>query len=260
MGDENENNSQQSDAEQQMANLAGDNNSSGNDGQRPDGVPDKFWDEESKTVKHDDVLKSYTELESKFGSFTGSPDEFDFNVSEEMTTKLKDLGVELDVKEDPLYQAAVKMAKDTNMNQEGFNQLADLYLMTQVGNAEAEVQFRDEQMQQLGERAEARVSNIEKWGEKNLDPELFQSLKSNLVSADMVPVLEHLITSTRNAPVSDSSAANAPSFTESDLSAMQFEKDSNGNRKIQTDPAFKAKYQKMMKEFYGDSENKIIVG
>lgn len=41
--------------------------------QRPDGVPEKFWDAEKGTVKTDDLLKSYSELEKKQGS--AKPDE-----------------------------------------------------------------------------------------------------------------------------------------------------------------------------------------
>jgi hypothetical protein len=41
---------------------------------------------------------------------------------------------------------------------------------------------------------------------------------------------------------------------------MQFATDEHGNRKINTDPSFKADYQRKMKEFYGDSEHRIMVG
>ena len=115
-------------------------------------------------------------------------------------------------------------------------------------------------MQELGERAEARVNNIALWGEKNLSPELYESLQGNLTSAAMVPVLEHLISKTRNAPVSDTSVTAAPSISEGELTAMQFAKDEHGNRKISTDKAFRAEYDRKMKEFYGDGENKIMVG
>ena len=231
----------------------------GNPAQRPENVPEKFWDSESGTVKHDDVLKSYGELESRFGSFTGSPDEYSFNMSEDMTAKIAEMGVEVSIEGDPLYEEALKMAQETGMNQEGFDRLANLYVMNQISSFEAEKQFREEQFQQLGERAESRVNNIDTWGQKNLSPELYGSMKDALTSASMVPVLEHLISSTRNAPV-DTGGDPAPSINESEVRAMQFAKDDHGNRKINTDPAYRAEYQKKMAQLYGDAQNKIIVG
>ena len=39
---------------------------------RPDNVPEKFWNNETKAVNHDQVLESYNQLSSKFGAFTGT--------------------------------------------------------------------------------------------------------------------------------------------------------------------------------------------
>ena len=41
---------------------------------------------------------------------------------------------------------------------------------------------------------------------------------------------------------------------------MQFELDSNGNRRLQTDPEFKAKYNKLKNEVYGTSEHRQMIG
>lgn len=49
-------------------NQSTDNNTDGDDNQvaqRPDNVPEKFWDAEKGELKVDDVLKSYTEMEKK---------------------------------------------------------------------------------------------------------------------------------------------------------------------------------------------------
>ena len=136
--------------------------------ERPDTCPEKFWDAENNAIRTDAVLKSYGELESKFGSFTGAPDEYGFNVSDDMTAKFEELGIEIDTKDDPLFEAAVQMAKDTGMNQEGFDSLANLYLMTQLGDVEALKANNATEMANLGDRAEARISNLKSWGENNL--------------------------------------------------------------------------------------------
>lgn len=227
---------------------------------RPDNVPEKFWNTETNSINADAAVKSYTELESKFGSFTGAPDEYVFNSSEEMTAKLTEAGVEINTEDDPLYQAAMDMAKETGMSQDGFDKLSNLYIMTQLGNAQADADYKVSQLQELGDRADQRLANINAWGEKNLDAQLLESLQSSLTTAAMVPILEHMIASTRNAAVSATEAAPAAAIDPAKLTEMQFAKDDNGNRRINTDPAFKAEYQKLMNAHYGETEHRTMVG
>lgn len=227
---------------------------------RPDNVPEKFWDTESSAVRTDDVLKSYSELEKRFGSFTGAPDDYGFNASEEMTAKFEELGIEINTTDDPLYTAALEMAKDTGMNQEGFDKLANLYLMTQLGDIEAAKESTATEMANLGDRAEARISNLKSWGENNLSPELYEAFTNTVTNAASVQVFEHLIAQTRNAPVSDPAAQQAPSISATEVNDMQFAKDEHGNRKINTDPAFRAEYQKKLHQLHGDGENRIMIG
>jgi hypothetical protein len=222
---------------------------------RPENVPEKFWNAEDSTVRTDDVLKSYGELEKRFGSFTGSPDEYAFQANEDMAAKFEELGLEITTEGDPLYEAALEMAKDTGMNQEGFDKLANLYLMTQLGDIEAAKSQNAQEMANLGDRAEARIGNLKSWGENNLSPELYQAFTDTVTNAASVQVFEHLIAQTRNAPVSDSSAQQAPAISVTELNDMQFAKDEHGNRRIHTDPAFKAEFQLKQKQLYGDGEN-----
>ena len=227
--------------------------------ERPENVPEKFWDSESNSLRTDDVLKSYSELEKRFGSFTGAPDEYAFNISEDMQGKIDELGLEVST-DDPLYEAALEMAKETGMNQEGFDRLTNLYLMSQVADVNAMSEAREEQMKLLGDRAQSRINNLNAWGEKNLSPELFEMFQNSTVSAEAVQVMEHLIAQTRNAPIADTTATPAPSVTESELMDMQFATDEFGNRKINTDPAFRAEYKRKMKELHGEGEHRIMVG
>ena len=228
--------------------------------ERPENVPEKFWDAETNAIRTDDVLKSYGELEKRFGSFTGAPEEYGFNVSEDMTAKFEELGLEISTEGDPLYEAALEMAKETGMNQEGFDRLANLYLMTQLGDIEAAKANTAQEMANLGEKAEVRINNLRAWGENNLSPELYQAFTDTVTNAQSVQVFEHLIAQTRNAPVSDVSATQAPSISAKEVNDMQFAKDEHGNRRINTDPAFKAEYQQKLKQLHGDSPNRIMIG
>jgi hypothetical protein len=115
-------------------------------------------------------------------------------------------------------------------------------------------------MANLGDRAESRINNLKSWGENNLSPELYQAFSDAVNSAATVQVFEHLIAQTRNAPVSDSAAQQAPAISVTELNDMQFAKDEHGNRRIQTDPAFRAEFQRKQKQLYGDGENRIMIG
>jgi hypothetical protein len=227
--------------------------------ERPDNVPAKFWDDESKAVRTDAVLKSYSELEKRFGSFTGAPDEYEFKASEEMTEKLAEHGMELDF-EDPLYTAAVEMAKETGMNQEGFERLANLYVMSQLGEAEAAKLHVEQERAALGERAEARINNLRAWGENNLSPEMYEKFSNATTTAATIEVFEHLIAQTRNAPIASNDAAPASAVSATEVQEMQFAKDEHGNRRIAVDPAFRAEYQRKLSQVYGDAENRVIIG
>ena len=77
--------------------------------------------------------KAYTELSSKFGAFTGAPEEYAEVV---LSDELKELGVEISA-DDPMLQAAKEFAKESNMSQEGLSGLVNLYAMQQVAEQKA---------------------------------------------------------------------------------------------------------------------------
>jgi len=78
-------------------------------------------------------------------------------------------------------------------------------------------------------------------------------------SAEGVKALERMISMSRAAPISPDLPA-TPAITEAEIRAMQFEKDEYGNRRIQSDPEFKAKYNKALNDYYGGAEHNIVVG
>lgn len=223
--------------------------------ERPENVPEKFWDAESKSVRTDDVLKSYTELEGKFGSFTGAPDEYAVGISDE----LKEQGLELDA-DDPMVDAAKEFAKNAGMNQEGFTNLLNLYGMNKLAEHNAQQEATNADIASLGDNADRRLNNLNQWASKNLPEDLMEGFKDAAVSADAVKAMEQLVSMTRNAPVQVDDAAAVPAISQEEVTKMQFAKDDNGNRKIQTDPAFKAEYERKRDLLYGTEEFREVVG
>ncbi|NRA79852.1 MAG: hypothetical protein HRU18_16730 [Pseudoalteromonas sp.] len=211
---------------------------------------------EGKSVEEatNEQAKAYKELSGKFGSFTGAPDAYTVELSEGLT----EMGIEITA-EDPMMVAAMEYAKESNMSQDGFKGLVELYGMQKVAEAQADQEYQAEQMKALGANAGARITNIEEWGAKNLDAETFDALKGMATSVESVKAIEQLISLSRSKPVDIDNAAPAGGSTAEDVAALQFEKDAHGNRRINTDPAFKARYQKMRNEVYGTGEHRQMM-
>ena len=223
--------------------------------ERPEWLLDKYMAEgRSLEEAQAEQAKAYTELQGRFGSFTGAPDEYDLSLSEELV----EAGIELDT-EDQLLQEFMGFAKESNMSQDGFSKMLNLYSQQEIAKGQALDEYKAEQMKELGAGADARIQNIVDWGSKNLDPEIYQGLQSMATSAEAVKTIESLINLTQGGSVDVDNSQGAGGFTAEDLRSMQFEKDAHGNRKIQTDPDFRKRYNEMAAKIY-PGEHRQIVG
>lgn len=226
--------------------------------QRPENVPEKFWDNETKSVKHDQVLESYSNLEKQFGSFTGAPEQYKFSLSEELAEK----GVELDL-ENPLISQFQEMAKEANMSQDMANKLVNMYVEGQYADSlsfEEQEQSRiQEEMGKLGDNAKQRLSNIENWAKANLNPEQVEGLVDMATTAASVQAIEALIAKSRNAPMQTENVGNVSQLSMKELTDLQFAKDEHGNRRMATDREYRKMVQAKMAEF-APGENIVTIG
>jgi len=226
--------------------------------ERPENVPEKFWNNDTKAVNNDAVLESYNQLSSKFGAFTGAPESYEFALSEQLT----EAGVELSG-DDPLITKFTEMAKDSNMSQDMANQLVNMFVESQyadsVSDGEAEEARVAEEMGKLGDSAQQRVNNIDNWARANLTPEQVEGLQDAATTAAGVQAIEALIAKSKNSPMQTGDVNPASAVSRQELESLQFAKDENGNRKMQTDPA----YAKMVRQKFAEAmpgENIITVG
>lgn len=250
-----DNNSSSDDAST-VADMANDKGANDTSGDRPEWLLDKYAvDGKSINDATNEQAKAYSELSGKFGAFTGAPENYEITISEE----LKELGVSI-ADDDPMLVDAMKFAKESNMSQEGFVGLVNLYAMQQVADQKADVDYKKEQMDALGPGADSRIQNIQQWAAKNLDSETVKSLEGMATSVESVKAIERLISMTRNASVDVDETINNSGSSKEDVAAMQFELDSNGQRRINTDPEFCARYKKMRNEVYGMEEHKQMIG
>lgn len=226
---------------------------------RPENVPEKFWNEDDKSVRHDDVLKSYNELSSKFGGFTGAPDSYEFAVSDQ----LKEAGVELDM-ESPMLTSFMEMAKEGNMSQDMAGKMINMFLEDQhasgIAGEEGETARQAEEMGKLGDNALTRVNNVDAWTKANL-PDHADGILEATQSAAGVMAIEALIAKSRNTSVqaNPDEVQQTSTFTLDDIHKLQFEKDEYGNKKMATDPEHRKRVQGMYNQLYPQG-NDITVG
>jgi len=219
-------------------------------------APDWFKTDKYSTVS--DQAKAYKDLEGKFGAFTGAPEKYEFALSEQLTEK----GVTLDA-ESPLIASFTEMAKDSNMSQDVANQLVNMFVESQHADGlvseEAETARVAEEMGKLGDDATQRVSNIENWAKANLTPEQVEGLADAATTAAGVQAIEALIAKSRAAPMVGDGVVDSSTVDLAEVQKMQFELDDNGNRRIQTDPEFRKKFDELMARAH-PGENIITVG
>ena len=125
--------------------------------ERPDEVPEKFWDAEKGELRRDSLLKSYKELEAKVGD-KKAPDEYKIDLNED----LKKLFHEETAEKDPLLNWFKGYAKDNNFSQEMFNGALE-------GFAKSSAEFMAEnsppdidpkaEIEKLGKNGQAIVNN-----------------------------------------------------------------------------------------------------
>ena len=195
---------------------------------RPEWLQSRY-ETEGRTLEEAiaEQAKGYNEIRGKLGAFTGSPDAYEPVISDE----LKEAGFEL-LENDPLIEQFSEKAKEMGINQEGFNQLLDIYATQQLAEMEAAKEAEPariaEEMAKLGDNAKQRVDNVGSWVRANMSAEHAAGLTDIATSADAVMALEALIQKTRNAPQATATAAAPVGMTKDDALAMRYVKDDNG--------------------------------
>ena len=214
------------------------------------------WFKADKYANITEQAKAYTELEGRFGSFTGAPEKYEINLSEQ----IKEGGFEFD-ETAPIMEEAMKFAQESNMSQEGFDKMMELYAMAQMAESEAMESYKAEEIKSLGANAESRINNLNDWAARNLTQEMVDGFQEMATSANAVKTLEKLVAMTRSAPINDNDAPEPGGVTVDEIKKMMFEeKDARGNRRYATDREFRKKVDSMAEKVWGSGDNSIIVG
>lgn len=202
------------------------------------------WYKADKYKSVAEQAKAYTELEKKFGGFTGAPKD-GYSVVE---------GVE---SEDALWQELVSFGEKTNMSQSAMN---DAWELLSAQDQAAEEVSMEVELQKLGDNGVERVKVVEQYMKNNLDGDTYERLRYAVNSAEAVELIEALVKSTAPAKLPIDGYIEPGGITWSDIEAEMFKKHESGQMLRAVDPNHEAKVQRMMKEFGGDKPNVRVVG
>jgi len=194
------------------------------------------WYKADKYKSVAEQAKAYTELEKKFGGFTGAPKD---------GYALYD-GVESD---DALWGELVEFGNSTNMSQSALNQAWELLTAQEQAIEEVSVEA---EMAKLGDNAVERIKVVEQYMKNNLDSDTYEELRYAVNSAESVQLIEALIKSTAPAKLPIDGHIEPGGLEWADIEAEMFRKDENGNLLRSVDINHERKIQRMMKEFGGD--------
>lgn len=179
------------------------------EGERPEWLKSKY-----KNVA--EQAKAYVNAESKLGSFSGAPEEYEVEVPEEYENLL-DINVAGES-----FKEFEDLARENNMSQELFEKCinANLKAFNEVINtplSEEEVsQYKQSEMQKLGPNAPQVIQQLNQWSENNLSKEdaaIFNSFGS---TADGVRLLHSIINKTSSRAVANDVKVNT-GFSSSEL-------------------------------------------
>ena len=202
------------------------------------------WYKADKYKSVAEQAKAYTELEKKFGGFTGAPKD-GYSVIE---------GVESD---DALWQELVSFGEKTNMSQSAMN---DAWELLSAQDQAAEEVSMEVELQKLGDNGIERVKVVEQYMKNNLDGDTYERLRYAVNSAEAVELIEALVKSTAPAKLPIDGYIEPGGITWTDIEAEMFKKHESGQMLRAVDPNHEAKVQRMMKEFGGDKPNVRVVG
>lgn len=197
-------------------------------------IPEWYKADKYKSVA--EQARAYTELEKKFGGFTGAPKD---------GYELYD-GVESD---DALWAELVEFGNETNMNQSAMHKAWEL--LTAQEQAFEQVSL-EEEIGKLGPNALERIATVEQFMKNNMEPEMYEEYRDAVDSAKTIGLIEELIKTMRPAQLPIDGFIEPGGIEWADIEAEMFKKDNNGNLLRSVDINHERKIQRMMKEYGGD--------
>ncbi|TVQ36018.1 MAG: hypothetical protein EA356_06430 [Geminicoccaceae bacterium] len=161
--------------------------------ERPEGIPEKFWDAKAGTVRTEALLKSYVELERRMSRMLPHPEDSEGDEAGRLREALgipsspDDYAIEVGsevVEVDPELNRRLHEAGFNNQQAQLVYALAEEYLLPAISEAYGEVFVQQElgRLQQTfggAEQWQATAEQLRTWGKANLAPDVYETLASS---------------------------------------------------------------------------------
>jgi len=202
------------------------------------------WYNPSKYKSVSEQAKAYTELEKKFGGFTGAPKD-GYSGPE---------GIESD---DGLLSELTEFANKTNMSQDAFN---DAWQLLSTQGEVAEEYNQEQELSKLGDNAQQRIKTVEGFMKNNMSADDFESARSLVTSAESVQLIEMLVKATAPTKLPIEGGESPTGLTWSDIESEMFKKDEQGGLLRSSSVSHDAKIKQMMQDYGGNTPHHRTVG
>jgi len=196
-------------------------------------APEWFKADKYKTME--DQAKAYTELESRFGAFTGAPEDgvYKINMPE---------GIAMEFQTDhSLFQELNQWAVKSQLSQKAYDDVIGMF-----ARYEASVQpDLNEIKGQLGDSADARISSLNQWAKSNLSEaeyESYRAAQSQSNAAEVFKAMEAIVSKTRQVamPKPGDDVTGAVPTTLEEINQLQAKTNDKGQRLYEIDSEFRA--------------------
>ncbi len=209
--------------------------------ERPDFWPEKFWKKDSNEPDLEGLSKSYTELEKQFRSGKHKAPEGGNYSMEALAGTPED---------DPLTKTYVSWAQKHGLSQVAFDELASQFV--QMGGMQQQEMQRsmEAEMEELGPNAKAVISNMATWGRGLVQKGIFSKDDFNEFArwGDTAKGVKALMklreTYEGRVPVDTLKTATEDSVSKEELESMV------ANPEYKTNPAYRAKVEKLFEKMY----------
>lgn len=168
--------------------------------------PEWFKGDKYKSVA--DQAKAYSELEKKFGGFTGAPKD-GYAMPEGFDPQ--------DGRLDILQEYATKF----NMSQDAFNEAASMILGNEQGQIDAEIAS-------LGDNAQERIDTVSRYLSNQYSEEIAEQIKAHITSADAVIAVEMMMRNSKQPSLPVQSQVATAAVTQDEIERLMSEKDDSG--------------------------------
>lgn len=140
------------------------------DGAKPEWLLDKYGGNVAKQAK------AYVDLQSRFGAFTGAPDEYDLS--------------KFDLDDNATFAEIRSVAKELNMSQEGLEKFVSRLMIAQ--EAESQVSFESE-VAKLGRDGERLLKQYKNWTDNYLAPEQKEHVAKWVKTAEDLKIINDIV-------------------------------------------------------------------